>query len=184
VEGFVIIDPEKCTGCGECAAACPYDSIYENEELGIYQKCTGCVHLLDNGYEQPRCVEACPRDALMIEDEETSGDFIFGASVPKPETGNFPRTYYRNIPGRFIAGTIYDPVEKEVVIGAACRATIGGKTYHATTDDYGDFWFNDLPIGKFNVVILAQGFEPKVFDEVSTRESVNLGDIPLERPNP
>lgn len=180
-DGLVIIDPEKCRGCGACSEACPYDAIYRNEALGISQKCTGCAHLLDNGYKLPRCVEACPTEALQFGEEEELRDFIEGASVLQPETGNRPRVYYRNIPGKFIAGTLYDPIEKEVVIGAKCRAAVGGKTYHTTSDEYGDFWFNDLPVGNFRVVIGAQGFKHRIFEEVSTKESVNLGDIPLEK---
>ena len=99
----------------------------------------------------------------------------------QPETGNRPRVYYRNIPGMFIAGTVYDPVEKEVVIGARCRATSGGKNLEATTDVYGDFWFNDLPVGTYDVAIEADGFEPKYFAAVGTAKAVNLGDIPLTR---
>lgn len=182
-DGLLLLMPGKCTGCGACAEACPYEAIYHNEELGIYQKCTGCAHLLDNGYGQPRCVETCPTEALFFGEEEELEDFIFGADVRNPETGIGPRVYYRNIPGQFIAGTVYDPVEKEVVIGAQCRATVGGKTYHTVTDDYGDFWLADLPVGKFKVVIGAEGYEYKIFDNLSTKSSVNLGDIPLERTN-
>jgi Fe-S-cluster-containing dehydrogenase component len=92
-----------------------------NEELKIAQKCTGCAHLLDNGAALPRCVEACPTDAIRFGEEEELKDWIEGASVLEPETGCRPRVYYRNIPGKFIAGTVYDPIDKEVVIGAACR---------------------------------------------------------------
>ena len=180
-DGFVIIDPEKCVGCGACQAACPYDAIYKNEELGICQKCTGCAHLLDNGYAQPRCVEACPTDALRFGEEEELAELIRGAEVRKPETGMGPRVYYRNIPGQFIAGTVYDPVEKEVIIGAKCIAVSGGKMLECVTDEFGDFWFRDLAVGKYDVSISAKGFVTRSFAGVDTEKCVNLGDIPLEK---
>ncbi|NLB28830.1 MAG: 4Fe-4S dicluster domain-containing protein [Clostridiales bacterium] len=180
-DGLLILDPDKCTGCRACMDACPYGAIYYNEEQNICQKCTGCAHLLDNGVEKPRCVEACPTDALSFGDEEDLQDFIVGSTVRSPETGLHPRVYYRNIPGRFIGGTVYDPIEKEVIIGAKVRATNGGKTWHVLTDEYGDFWFNDLAGGKYDIVIEAAGFEYRVFDNVDATKDVNLGDIPMDK---
>ena len=180
-DGFVILDPEKCKGCGECAQACPYDAIFKNDELNICQKCTGCAHLLDNVYSQPRCVEACPTDAIVFGEESQLQDFVVGSTVRMPETGLRPRVFYRNIHGKFIAGTVYDPVEKEVIIGARCRATNGGKTLEVLSDEYGDFWFKDLAVGKYDVVIEAEGYDYKSFDAVDATLDVNLGDIPLER---
>jgi tetrathionate reductase subunit B len=180
-DGLILIYPEKCTGCGECVGACTYDAIYFNKELNIAQKCTGCAHLLDNGYSLPRCVEACPTDAMKFGEEEELKDLIEGAEVMIPETGSRPRVYYRNIPGRFIAGTVYDPVEKEVIIGAKCRLNSGGKLWSTVTDEYGDFWFRDLPVGLFDLVIEQKGFKPKVFSSLKTSKDLNLGDIPLER---
>lgn len=180
-DGFIVIDPEKCTGCKACQEVCEYNAIYYNDELKIAQKCTGCAHLLDNGYSLPRCVEACPTDAMKFGEEEDLKDFIEGATVMIPETGCRPRVYYRNIPGKFIAGTVYDPVEKEVVIGAKCILNSGGKVWETRTDEYGDFWFKDLPAGLFDLVISAQGFEYKCFYKLKTSEDLNLGDIPLER---
>ena len=182
-DGFIILSPEKCKGCGSCKQACPYDAIYKNDELGICQKCTGCAHLLDNGYKLPRCVEVCPTDALQIGEQKDLQDFIVGSTVRNPETGLMPNVFYRNIPGKFIAGTVYDPAVKEVVIGARCRATNGGKTVEVVSDEYGDFWFKDLAMGKYNVVIEADGFEFKVFEGVDATSDVNLGDIPLDRAN-
>jgi len=180
-DGLVIIDPEKCNGCKACVAACPYSAIYFNDELNLDQKCTGCAHLLDNGYKLPRCVEACPTDAMKFGEEEDLKDLIKGASLLKPETGCGPRVYYRNIPGRFIAGTVYDPVEKEVIIGARCLLTSGGKIVETYTDSYGDFWFKDLAEGKYNVSIEAKGFQGKYFTGLDTEKDINLGDIPMEK---
>ena len=180
-DGLLILDPEKCKGCGVCKAACPYDAIFKNDELGICQKCTGCAHLLDHGYKQPRCVEACPTDALQFVEEDEAQDFIVGATVRAPETGLRPKVFYRNIPGKFIAGTVYDPVDKEVVIGARIRATNGGKTVEVRSDEYGDFWFKDLAMGRYDVVIEAKGYEFEVFEAVDATKDVNLGDIPLKR---
>jgi Fe-S-cluster-containing dehydrogenase component len=180
-DGLVIIDPEKCNGCDMCIGACPYSAIYKNDVLNICQKCTGCAHLLDAGEKLPRCVEACPTDALNFGEFDEMQDFIVGSTVRKPETGAGPGVYYRNIPGKFIAGTLFDPVEQEVVIGARCRATNGGKTWEVVTDDFGDFWFNDLAMGKYDVVIEAGGYEYKTFPGVDATSDVNLGDIPLKK---
>ena len=180
-DGLVILAPEKCDACGKCMDACPYGAIFKNDELGICQKCTGCAHLLDNGYKLPRCVEACPTDAMQFGEEADLQDFIIGATVRMPETGFRPRVYYRNIPGKFIAGTVYDPVEKEVIIGARCRATNGGKTVEVLTDEYGDFWFKDLAMGKYDVVIEAKGYEYKTFKNVDATVDVNLGDVAMDK---
>ena len=163
-DGLVLIDPAKCTGCKACVEACPFGMVYFNGEKNLAQKCTGCAHLLDNGLGVPRCVEACPTDAMQIVDGE-------------PEDGL--RVVYKNRPGRFIGGLVYDPAEKEVIIGAKCVLSDGRETL---TDDFGDFWFHNLPEGEYDLTIRAEGFAPKKFAALSTvGADVNLGDIPLEK---
>ena len=174
--------PEKCSGCGACRDACPYGVIYMNAELGIAQKCTGCAHLLDHGAKMPRCVEACPTEAILFGEEAALEDDIDGAEVWKPETGLHPRVYYRNVPGTFIAGTLYDPEKKLIVEGARCLLSNGGKNWETVTDSFGDFWFRDLPAGgRYDLCISAAGYAEKRFSGISTEKSVNLDDIPLER---
>lgn len=180
-DGLVLIDPDECAGCGACAQVCPYDVIYKNEELGIMQKCTGCAHLLDNGAKLPRCVEACPTDAMKFGEKEEFGDLLKNAVVLKREKGTGPNVYYLNVPGKFIAGTMFDPAEQEVIIGATVTAVGCDKEYTAVTDDFGDFWLKDLPVGTFNVTVTANGFKPVEFKNVSTEQSINLGDIPMEK---
>jgi tetrathionate reductase subunit B len=184
-DGLVIIEPEKCKGiegCRECVAACPYEAIYFNDKLHVAQKCTGCAHLLDNGYKLPRCVESCPTDAMRFGEKESLQALIKGATVLQPESGCGPNVYYRNIPGKFIAGTVYDPIEKEVVIGARCRLMSGdGNPVITITDAYGDFWFQDLEVGRYSVRIEAEGFKDRYFPDLDTTRDINLGDVPLAR---
>ena len=178
-DGFILIDPAKCAGCGECIRACPYDAIYFNDSLRIAQKCTGCVHLLDSGAsKQPRCAEACPTDALVFGEEDELRDALAGAAPLTPGG----KIWYKNIPGEFVGGTVYDPVEREVVIGAKCVLSGEGRTLETLTDSYGDFWFRNLPAGGSYVLrISAAGFRDKIIEKISLDQSVNLDDIPLER---
>ena len=180
-DGIVILDPEKCQGCKKCADACIYDAIYFNDDLNISQKCTGCVHLLDNGYEKPRCVEMCPSGCMQFGDEEDFADEIPGSTTLLAEEGLKPRVKYRNIPGQFISGTVYDPEAEEVIIGARCRAVSGGKHVETFTDNYGDFWFKDLAVGKWEVFVEPKGYEQKAFYDLNTKDCINLGDIPMDK---
>jgi tetrathionate reductase subunit B len=183
-DGLVIIDPEKCTGCKSCVDACPYDAIFFNEDLNIAQKCTGCAHLLDSGeWTVPRCADSCPTEAIKFGEESEFKDLIAKAEVLKPEEKAKPRVYYLNIPKKFIGGTVYDPVAKEVVIGAICTLT-GPKATNkktATTDGFGDFWFEGLKEGVYDLKIEAAGFAAKSFGKLNTEKDINLGDIPLDK---
>ena len=102
--------------------------------------------------------------------------------VKKPETGCGPRVYYRNIPGQFIGGTVYDPEEEVIIKHARCHLSQGPKTWDAYTDAFGDFWFKDLPEGRFSLVITAKGYKDVNIEDISTIEDcVSLGDIPMEK---
>lgn len=179
-DGLVIIDPTKCTGCKKCVDACPYSVIYFNEDLNIAQKCTGCAHLLDDGWKEPRCVDACPTGALKFGEADELKKLISTAEILHPEFKTKPRVHYLNLPMKFVAGTIYDPVEKEVIIGATCTLTdsVNGEKFTVTTDGFGDFWFEKLKVGKFSLKI-EKGNKSKTIASISTEKDVNLGDIPL-----
>jgi tetrathionate reductase subunit B len=187
-DGLVIIDPVSCTGCRNCIEACPYKVIYFNEGLNIAQKCTGCAQLLDEGWKEPRCADACPTNVIRFLDEGEaqqliSSEFKACAAVWKPELKDRvrPRVYYLNLPGRFVAGTVYDPKEKEVIIGAGCTLTEGttGQVLTTATDDFGDFWFEGLTEGEYSLEIRVDG-KVKSFAGLDTKgKDVNLGDIPF-----
>lgn len=179
-DGLVIIDAVKCTGCKGCVDACPYDAIYFNEDLNLAQKCTGCAHLLDNGWQDPRCVDACPTLALRFMEASDAKALLDKAEVLHPEYKADPRVYYLNLPKKFVAATLYDPVKKEIIKGAVCtlRDTDDGKTYTTTTDGFGDFWFENLSVGNYSLTIETDG-KSLTIDAVNTQQDINLGDIPL-----
>ena len=90
-----------------------------------------------------------------------------------------PSVYYLNKPKKFIGGTVYNPEIKRVVKGATCTLTGSNGTSTASTDGFGDFWFEGLRIGKFKLKIEAKGFEKRIIDDINTEKDINLGDIPL-----
>jgi sulfite dehydrogenase (quinone) subunit SoeB len=180
-DGLVLIDPAKCTGSQLCMDACPYGAITYNQGLKLAQKCTGCAHLLDRGWPitEPRCVDACITGALVFGEEADLQDLIAKAEPLEPNFGDPQkvRVYYLNLPKRFIAGTVYDPATKEVVIGANLSLS-GDSTATATTDEFGDFWFEGLKVGNYSLKIDAAG-KTKTMADISTEKDVNLGDIAL-----
>lgn len=181
-DGLLLLEPEKCTGCRKCLEACPYGAIYFNEELNIAQKCTGCAHLLDHGESVPRCVEACPTDALLFGEYDELKDKLKDARPLESRAGCRPRLYYQGIPGRFVAATVYDPGEKEVVIGARVTLTDGKRAWTAVTDDFGDFWLRDVPErDDLALTVEAAGFRPLAFRVDTRKADVNLGDLPMLR---
>jgi anaerobic dimethyl sulfoxide reductase subunit B (iron-sulfur subunit) len=62
-DGIVLLDTEKCMGCGYCAWACPYGAPQYNPQAGHMTKCNFCFDDLEQGLP-PACVAACPLRAL------------------------------------------------------------------------------------------------------------------------
>ena len=180
-DGLVIIDPVKAKGQRAIVEACPYGAVYWNEELRVPQKCTGCAHLLDDGWDEPRCVEACATDALRwVDEKEIAANFPDAA--PLDDRGSCgPRVYYRRAMKPFVAGTLFDPVSQEVIVGA--RATLldaaGELVLGGETDGFGDFWLKGLDEGAYTLRLDADGYETCVQEVVVGPESVNVGDVPL-----
>ena len=181
-DGIVIIDPEKCNGCGDCINECPYKAIYLNEDLNVAQKCTMCAHLLDRGWKEPRCVDACPTEALKFGEEDELKDLISKAKVLHPEFNTRPRVYYIGLPGRFVAGAVYDSGEDKCVEDATAilMDTETGEKFTLKTDNYGDFWFENMKDDHtYSLKIEKNGYTPSEIEDIGTRKDVNVGDIEL-----
>lgn len=184
-DGIVIIDPEKCRGNQLCIEACPYENvIYFNDDLNIAQKCTFCAHLIDRGWKDTRCSDACPTGAFTFGDEDDPKikALIKEAELLKPELPTRPRVYYKNLPKKWIAGEVWDSEADECLEGAKVTAqnTATKETVTTTTDNYGDFWLRNLKDGTYTLLIEKPGYLTQKLGPIdATTKDQNVGDIVL-----
>jgi len=168
-DGIVIIDQQKAKGERELLKRCPHGAIWWNEERGVAQKCTMCAHLLDEGWREPRCVQACPTGALTfhaVEEEEFDTfiqserleNLIAAEALPAEVEGHsspdvkisHAGVLYKNLhlyKCCFIAGSV--ATGREAVEECVADATV--ELYHDNTliaqkrtDSFGDYRFDGL----------------------------------------
>jgi len=184
-DGIVIIDPKKSEGQKEIVSACPHRVIFWNEDKHIPQKCTLCAHLLDQGWKEPRCVEACPTGALSFGDlDDPKSEFAKlwnSGQALSPELELKPRVKYLAIPKRFVAGAVLLKDRDECAENARVTLTGRKKKQTVKANNFGDFEFEGLGEGEaFGVKVEYPGYAPQTF-EVQTKTDVYLGDILLKR---
>jgi Fe-S-cluster-containing dehydrogenase component len=186
-DGIVIIDPQKAKGQKQIVSACPYRVIYWNEALNLPQKCTMCAHLLDAGWKEPRCSEACPTRAIKFGDlddpnSEVAKLVASGKTEPiHPEFGLKESVSYIGLPKRFIAGSVVFGDTDECAEGVSVVLEGDGKVLTGKTDNYGEFEFEGLPENtRYTVNIEATGYKSQKI-ETSTSNDQYLGYITLTR---
>jgi len=63
----ILIDEDKCTGCGNCVDSCPYGAIeLENNIAIVLPNCNLCGI----------CIENCPVEAITLERDKASKEKI------------------------------------------------------------------------------------------------------------
>lgn len=98
-DGTVLINYDKCIGCGYCIAACPYQARYIDPVRKVADKCTFCAHRVDQGLA-PACVNTCPAQARVFGDLNDPQSEIAklvatnAVQVLRPETGLRPNIFY------------------------------------------------------------------------------------------
>ncbi len=106
-DGLVLIDKDRCVGCGYCVEDCPYGVRYLDpiEEAGgdetakAADKCDFCLARLEQGIV-PACVNTCPAGARVIgnvNDPDSEISKLIAANETYtllPELETEPRAYY------------------------------------------------------------------------------------------
>lgn len=187
-DGIVLIDPDKAKGRRDLLTSCPYGAIYWNEEHDVPQKCTMCAHLLDEGWKQPRCAQACFTGALQMKllDEAELKSLVReqGLNQLHPGKGTRPNVYYKNLyryGQEFIAGSAVFKKDQltECLEGASARLYQDGEVIkEVKTDAFGDFRFDklDRDSGVYRVELEYEGRKTEAI-QVFIGKSANLGAI-------
>lgn len=114
-DGIVIVDEDKCNGCGDCISACSIGAIYVNPFTHQAEKCNLCSHRLEIGM-QPACVETCVSQALSIITDDK--DIPKDAKPFKNRISDKPRTLHIGandlMKEKLVAGKSFSPLNYEI----------------------------------------------------------------------
>ncbi len=186
-DGIVLIDPEASKEKREILYSCPFGAIFWNEVYHIPQKCTFCAHLLDSGWKEPRCVEACPTQAILFGDLDDPKSLI-SKKIRNTEANALwkkddlnPRVLYVGLPKFFLTGTIVLEELDECAKGAEVilHNKINGTSMETKTDAFGDYQFDGLLPGHlYRLIVKLKGYHPYEM-EIEFKGDTTLKEIYL-----
>ena len=189
-DGIVMIDPVKAKNRRELVDACPYGMILWNRQAAVPQNWNFDAHLLDAGWTEPRCAQACPTNAiraLKLDDEELAKRIEEeGLSTLNPELNTKPRVFYRGL----------DEVLCHLITGNICEVAGNGRQQNLAgvevvlidsaeggerstkTDAFGDFRFDGLTaeVSTIEVRLRRDGMEIPIASRQRSG-SLNLGTL-------
>jgi Fe-S-cluster-containing dehydrogenase component len=153
-DGIVMVDPVKAKHRRELVDACPYGMLVWNSKAQVPQNWNFDAHLLDAGWSEPRCAQACPTNAiraLKLDETEIAKrvkDERLSTLDPKLKS----RVFYRGL----------NSVLSHIVTGNICEIAADGRQQNLSgvevilldsanggqsstkTNAFGDFRFDGL----------------------------------------
>lgn len=191
-DGIVMLPPDKARGRRDLVARCPHGAIHWNEELQLPQLWNFDAHLLDAGLAQPRCVNACPSQALEVrkvpDDTMQKMATAEGLTSLRPQDAAHARVHYRHlhrVTHRFIAGTVVglEGSRNVCLSGVQVELSWSGQTIaRGLTDDFGDFKLQPLPPEDrtYTLRLTAPGHAPTTREVTLAEPGLSLGRLPLD----
>jgi Fe-S-cluster-containing dehydrogenase component len=157
-DGIVVIDPVKARNRRDLVDSCPYGVISWNEDKQLPQKWSFDADLIDSGWSQPRCTQACPTGAMrsvrLTEPEFEDLKRRDRLEELRPELQTRSRVVYQNLlkaTRAFLGGTVTRRLADsslDNVTEARVELTIPGEApFNCVTDHFGDFKFDGLNSG-------------------------------------
>jgi Fe-S-cluster-containing dehydrogenase component len=190
-DGIVLIDPVKAKGRRDIVEACPYGAVVWNEEQNLPQTWIFDAHLLDTGWNEPRCAQACPTDvfqAVKLADADMAAKARAEGLEPlRPDFNTKPRVWYRGLSRwrtEFVGGSV--SLEQEGVVDCVEGALViligdGMEIGRAETDAFGDFRFDGLAADGRQLEIEVRHEAGVVRRSFALDGSLYLGELRLER---
>ncbi|MCP4181868.1 MAG: oxidoreductase [Hyphomicrobiales bacterium] len=191
-DGIVIIDPKKAIDRKDIVESCPYGAIWWNEDLSLPQAWTFDAHLLDQGWEQPRCAQSCPTGAMKAvkaSDDELAMLIEQDNLEPlRPDLNTKPRVLYKNLhlySSIFIAGEVVgmaDDVIDCVTNAKVLLSTKDKQLVSTHTDAFGEFKFDGLKPDRtdYSLTITHEKFSTKTVNFKVMENCVVFDEIMLE----
>jgi len=71
---LILVNKERCDGCGWCIQACPYGSLIMDPYKNVVSVCDLCGG-------EPKCVDFCPEEALEIVSSDEEANKLFGSAL-------------------------------------------------------------------------------------------------------
>jgi len=190
-DGIVLIDPVKAKGRRDLVDKCPHGAIQWNEEQQVPQVWIFDAHLLDAGWKEPRCQQACPSGAfraVKLSDQRMQAlAREEGLEVSRPELGTAPRVYYKNLQRmtrRFIAGSVVKLEAGTPDCLQGCTVTLaldGAQVAQTSTDWFGDFKFDGLVYEALSYTLTFEhaGYAPVRLSVVTDVSGKNVDVVAL-----
>ena len=189
-DGVVLIDPVKAKGQRDIVEACPYGAVTWNAELELPQTWIFDAHLLDAGWKEPRCAQACPTDVFqtvkLADADMAAKARAEGLEPLRPDLNTRPRVWYRGLERwrtDFLGASV--AVDKGGVVdcvpGAVAILTEDGREIGRTeTDAFGDFRFDGLIADGRTLEIEVRHDAGVARRSVALTGSLYLGELRLE----